>query len=209
MFIEVLPEHLPGHLETLSKSGILAPFYMAGGTGLALQLGHRRSVDLDFFTIAAFDPSGTAIKLTSIGHFIIESKSSGTLHGLFQNINLSFFIYPYPLLKDFHHFSGVAIADAIDIGCMKIDAISSRGSRKDFIDLYVICREIAPLNEMLIFFEKKYRGIEYNKMHILKSLIYFDDAEQEPMPLMLKAIEWDDVKEFFISQVKSTSKHWQ
>lgn len=209
MFIEVLPEHLPDHLETLSKSGILASFYLAGGTGLALQLGHRRSVDLDFFTFKAFDPSEIAIKLTSIGHFIIESKSSGTLHGLFQNIKLSFFCYPYPLLKDFHPFSGVSIADAVDIGCMKIDAISSRGSRKDFIDLYVICREIAPLHEMLGFFEKKYRGIEYNKMHILKSLIYFDDAEQEPMPLMLKSIEWDDVKNFFITQVKSISKHWQ
>lgn len=209
MFIEVLPGHVPGHLEALSQSDVLASFYMGGGTGLALQLGHRRSVDLDFFTQAPFEPSDLAAKIASIGHFTVESKSSGTLHGIFHNIKLSFFLYQYHLLKDFHHYLGVSIADPIDIGCMKIDAISSRGSRKDFIDLYVICNEIVPLYEMLRFFEMKYKGIEYNKVHILKSLVYFEEAEQEPVPQMLKRIEWDDVKRFFVNEVKSVSQQWQ
>lgn len=208
MFIEVLPENLPGHLETLSRSGILTPFYMAGGTGLALQLGHRRSVDLDFFTLNTFDSAHIAESLTSIGDFVINSKSPGTLHGMFHDIKLSFFEYPYPLLKNLHNCFGIPIADSIDIGCMKIDAISSRGSRKDFIDLYVICCEITTLHEMLGYFERKYQGIKYNKMHILKSLVYFTDAEQEPLPFILKNIKWDDVKKFFIEQVKSVSKHW-
>lgn len=209
MFIEVLPEQIPGHLETLSRSGALASFYMAGGTGLALQLGHRRSVDLYFFTKDPFDPSYLAAKIASIGHFSIESKSQGTLHGLFENIKLSFFNYPYPLLRDLHPFSGVSIADVIDIGCMKIDAISSRGSRKDFIDLYVIAIEIASLHEMLRFFEMKYKGIEYNKVHILKSLVYFIEAEEEPLPQMLKRIEWNDVKNFFVQQVKAVAEQWK
>lgn len=209
MFIEVLPEEIPGHLETLSRSGALAPFYMAGGTGLALQLGHRRSVDLDFFTRDPFDPSDLAAKIAAIGHFSIESKSEGTLHGLFHDIKLSFFNYPYPLLRDLHYFSGVSIADVIDIGCMKIDAISSRGSRKDFIDLYAISTEIVSLHEMLRFFEMKYKGIEYNKVHILKSLVYFIEAEEEPLPQMLKRIEWNEVKNFFVQQVKAVSEQWK
>lgn len=96
MFIEVLPGNLPGHLETLSRSGILTPFYMAGGTGLALQSGHRRSADLDFFTLNAFDPAYIAEKLSSVGNFIVDSKSPGTLHGQFHDIKLSYFDYPYP-----------------------------------------------------------------------------------------------------------------
>lgn len=208
MFIEVIPEEIQAHLETLSRSDVLTPFYMAGGTGLALQLGHRRSYDLDFFTTGEFEPSEVATRLGLLGHFVVQSKSSGTLHGLFNHIRLSFFAYPYPLLKELHRLSGISIADPVDIGCMEIDAISSRGSRKDFIDLYVICLEIASLEEMLGYFEKKYKGIEYKKLHILKSLIYFDDAEQEPMPLMLKSIEWVDVREFFSKQVRSILRRW-
>ncbi len=209
MFIEVLPDQVPGHLETLSRSGALTSFYMAGGTGLALQLGHRRSVDLDFFTKDPFDQSNLAAEIASIGHFSVESKSSGTLYGLFHDIKLSFFRYQYPLLKDLHHFLGVPIADAIDIGCMKIDAISSRGARKDFIDLYAICNEVVPLYEMFRSFDLKYKGIEYNKVHILKSLIYFDEAEQDPLPQMLRRIEWVEVKKFFVDQVKSVSRQWE
>ncbi|MFQ5456494.1 MAG: nucleotidyl transferase AbiEii/AbiGii toxin family protein [Nitrospirota bacterium] len=203
MFIEVLPEDVPSYLETISRSGILASFYMAGGTGLALQLGHRRSVDLDFFTKRPFDPSETAKKISYIGNFSIESKSQGTLHGLFHNVKLSLFHYSYSLLKNLHPFMGLQIADAIDIGCMKIDAISSRGYMRDFIDLYVICNEVVSLKELLVFFEKKYKGVSYNKVHIMKSLIYFEEAEQEPLPKMLKKIEWNDVKTFFIDHVKT------
>jgi len=209
MFIEVLPDHAPGYLETLSRSGVLTSFYMGGGTGLALQLGHRRSVDLDFFTNDPFDPSSLAAQIATIGPFSVESKSSGTLYGIFHDIKLSFFMYQYPLLKDVHHFLGFPIADAIDIGCMKIDAISSRGARKDFIDLYAICNEVVPLYEILRSFEMKYKGIEYNKVHILKSLIYFNEAEQEPAPQMLRRIEWDEVKKFFVNQVKSVSRQWE
>ena len=208
MFVEVLPEHVPLHLETLSRSKILEDFYMAGGTGLALQLGHRRSVDLDFFSLRDIAPSYIATKVASFGHFAVDSMSSGTLHGLFNGIKISFFNYPYPLIKDLHNFSGISIADPVDIGCMKIDAISSRGSCKDFIDLYFICNEIISLREMLEFFDQKYKGIEYNKVHILKSLVYFNEAEQEPTPLMLKRMVWDEVKEYFINQVKDISNEW-
>ena len=77
---------------------------------------------------------------------------------------------------------------------MKIDAISSRGSKKDFIDLYFLLEKYK-LEELIGFFEKKYSGIKYNKLHIFKSLVYFDDAENEPMPVMTQKAEWEKIKE--------------
>lgn len=94
------------------------------------------------------------------------------------------------------------MADSRDIGCMKIDAISSRGSKRDFIDLFFICQKIIPLEKLLRLFGKKYKSVSYNRMHILKSLSYFEDAEKEPMPKMIISINWEKVKPFFKKEVK-------
>jgi len=96
-------------------------------------------------------------------------------------------------------FGGIKIADEKDIACMKIDAISSRGSKKDFIDLYFLLEKYS-LPELISFFEKKYSAIEFNKLHILKSLTYFKDAEDEPMPIMIKNTNWADVKKKIIKE---------
>ena len=103
----------------------------------------------------------------------------------------------FPLLA----FSGVKLADERDIAAMKIDAISSRGSKKDFIDLYFLLEKY-PLKKLLEFFEKKYINIKYNKLHILKSLVYFEDAESEPMPVMIKKTDWAEVKDLIKKEVK-------
>ena len=89
------------------------------------------------------------------------------------------------------------VADIIDIACMKIDTISSRGAKRDFIDVYFIAKEIIPLKEIFEFFEKKYACINYNMMHIKKSLVFFDDAESDPTPQMLKPADWEEIKSFF------------
>ncbi len=78
---------------------------------------------------------------------------------------------------------------------MKLDAVSSRGSKKDFIDIYFLLQKYS-LNELLNIFQKKFSEIEYNKIHLLKSLAYFDDAEDEPMPKMIKKIDWEKIKKF-------------
>jgi len=93
-----------------------------------------------------------------------------------------------------------------DIGCMKIDAISTRGRKRDFIDLYFICQKYCPLEKLLIDFARKYRKTGYNLSHILKSLSYFVDAETDPMPKMLVRTSWNSIKDFFIKETKRVVK---
>lgn len=208
MFIEVLPKELPRHLETLSQGGLLQPFYLAGGTGAALQLGYRISVDLDFFSFKAFDPHILVQNIAQKGDFTGIEISPATLHGIFEETRMSFFHYPYPLIEVSTHAFGVEIASLPDIACMKIDAIASRGSRKDFIDLYVICQRIKPLSQLLRLFEQKYQGIKYNKVHILKAFCYFEEAEQEPLPRLLSPLAWEDVKDFFVTESQRITSQW-
>jgi hypothetical protein len=93
-------------------------------------------------------------------------------------------------------FAGVPVADLRDIACMKISAIASRGTKRDFIDLYLSARQFG-LNELLGLFQRKYVRTGYSRIHILKSLLFFDDAEKDPMPHMLVPLDWDAVKLFF------------
>jgi hypothetical protein len=94
-------------------------------------------------------------------------------------------------------------ADERDIAAMKIDAVSSRGSKKDFIDIYFLLEKYS-LSDLLEIFEKKYAAIKFNRVHILKSLSYFEDAESEPMPIMLKPISWEDVKKKIVAETNRT-----
>ena len=96
------------------------------------------------------------------------------------------------------------LADERDIAAMKLDAVSSRGSKKDFIDIYELLKKYT-LAELIDFFEKKYAGIRYNMLHILKSLIYFDDADGEPPPVMLRDADWDNIKQSIRQSVAAFS----
>ena len=115
---------------------------------------------------------------------------------------MSFLHYPYPLLFPTREFEALTVADPRDIACMKVDAIASRGSRRDFVDLYITAQTYG-LNEILAWFATKYAGAPYNRIHLLKSLTYFSDAEREPMPDLLIPLEWSTVTQFFFSQVPS------
>lgn len=191
------------HQETLSKETAIvlnkikdsvSEFYLAGGTALALLLGHRISVDLDFFCVENFSTREIAERLSKQGHLEISSESEGTLNGLLDGVKISFFKYPYKLLFPKKEYEGVYIADERDIAAMKILAISGRGSKKDFVDLFVLLKEYS-LEDILGFFDAKYKEYNYNILHILKSLIYFSDADLDPEPVYLKLISWDEVKE--------------
>ncbi len=97
------------------------------------------------------------------------------------------------------------MADIRDIGCMKLSAISSRGSKKDFVDIFFICQKTIAFEKLLEAFRKKYKDINYNILHILKSLIYFEDADKEPMSKMLIPVSWKEVKNFFEEEIKKIS----
>jgi len=180
--------------------------YLAGGTACALQLGHRISVGLDFFTPKEFDTKELIYSLKKIGKFKLEKQSWGTILGTLEGIKFNLFVYKYPVLFPFKSIFDVNILDLRDIAAMKIDAISTRGIKRDFIDLYFICQKGISLSKILSFYNRKYGALASNIIHIQKSLVYFIDAEATAMPKMLKKINWDDVKKYFEDEVKRLVK---
>jgi len=193
---ETIDADVEQSLRDLQQVPMLAPFYLAGGTGLALYLGHRRSVDLDFFLTEPFNEDSLIQKLQHLTGFGLASKESATIHATVRETKVSFITYEYPLLFPFQSFRGTNVADPREIGCMKISAIASRGTKRDFVDLYAVSQQFG-LKHLLEWFERKFSQTNYSKVHILKSLSYFDEAEKDPMPHMLVSLSWEEVKEFF------------
>lgn len=205
MFEQTINKQTKNSLAILNKTAFIKDFYLAGGTGLALQFGHRISLDLDFFSQKEFNPDFLMNELQKLGTFSLNSKEPGTLHGVFNKTRVSFLYYPYPLMSPLKSFLNIKLADFLDIACMKIDAISSRGEKKDFIDLYFVCQKL-PLNKVLDIFEQKYQKIDYNLSHVLKSLCYFEQAEKQVLPKMLTEVLWKKVKDFFIQEASNIQK---
>lgn len=201
MHPETLASETRHVLEKISEQNFIQDFYLVGGTALALYFGHRESIDLDFFSAQDFSLEKLKREISAIGRYQLTNEEIGTLDGMLDDVKLTFIRYEYPLLFPLIDFEGIKLADERDIACMKIDAVSSRGSKKDFIDLYFLLEKY-PLSELLSFFAQKYGHIEYNTLHLLKSLAYFDDAEEDVMPKMLKDGRWDVVKEKILEETK-------
>ena len=197
---EVITASTEGTLRALRDAHLLDCFYLAGGTGLALQFGHRLSRDLDFFAAELFDEDSLLQRLQALADFSLAAKSPHTLHATIQGSKVSFLGYAYPVLFPFAQFLQASVADPRDIACMKISAIASRGTKRDFVDLYVSAQRFG-LTNLLQWFDRKYAQTRHNKLHILKSLTFFDDAEKDPMPHMLVSLDWNEVKQFFRREV--------
>ena len=209
MFEEVLSKNAKQSLALLSKSKILKSAYLAGGTALALQLGHRYSYDLDFFSPQKFDEEILIRRITEVlPNFSLERKSWGTVLGYLRKTRFSLFFYDYPLLFKPNQLLGIDIANIKDIVPMKIAAIADRGTKRDFIDLYFIFAKtkILTLREALALYDKKFKALKQNKIHILKSLVYFEDAEKDKLPQMMQRVSWLSVKKFFISEQQKITK---
>lgn len=194
---EVIPASTETTLGVLRDARLLEDFYLAGGTGLALQFGHRLSLDLDFFAKEQFDEEMLLQRAQTLDRFALVAKAPYTLHATVQATKVSFLGYAYPVLFPVNRFLDVAVADPRDIACMKVSAIASRGTKRDFVDLY-LCVEQYGLKEILRIFNQKYSEARYSRIHILKSLTFFGDAEKDPMPHMLVQIDWDEVKQRFL-----------
>jgi len=199
---EVINQKTKRLLDDLVIKGVVDDFYLAGGTALSLQFGHRRSIDLDWFNAEKFNTRKLREQLLEIGGINVESEEENTLNLILSGVKLSFLRYHYQLLFPLINWQDAKLADWRDIACMKLDAISSRGSKKDFIDLYFTLKRIS-FDELWKLFEKKYKDIKFNKLHILKSINYFDDAEKEPAPMMLEEIDWEKIKKYFINLTKN------
>jgi len=185
---------------TLRKSG----YYLAGGTALAIYFGHRLSVDLDWFTSNEMgDALVWAQKLRNAGFdFTTHQTAPGTLHGSISNVRVTFLEFNYPLLKPPVLWKDMdcSLASLEDLACMKLSAIAQRGARKDFCDLYILGTEQFELKEMLNLYRRKFNIPDVS--HVLYGLVYFDDAENERMPKMLRDVKWTEIKKTIQSWVK-------
>lgn len=194
MYSNVIHENTRRVFEKIANQSYIGDFYLAGGTALAIQFGHRESIDLDWFSAENFSNDTIRDELGRLGIFKLENQEKGTMHGMLDDVRVSFLYYPYSQIYPFVIFQGIQLADERDIAAMKLDAASTRGSKKDFIDIYFLLQKYS-LKQLIEFFEKKFSHIAFNKLHILKSLCYFEDAQDEPMPIMLKHVEWKEVQE--------------
>lgn len=194
MFPQTLYPQTRQVLDRLVQNGVLADFgfYLAGGTGLALQLGHRKSIDLDFFTPDFPKRDLLLTRIRPLQPTVIQ-EAIGTLDTQIAAVKVSFLEYRYPQLRPFVPFAGTQVGSVADIGAMKLSAVSSRGSKKDLIDLYYLLKTHS-LKEQLGWFEKKFAGVQYQRIHLLKSFVFFDDADREPDPDMAEEVDWETVK---------------
>jgi len=177
----------------------LGNFYLAGGTALALQIGHRISTDLDWFSsislLLASEREQIRQALTLIGDPKIAAEEDGQLHVQFVGTDVSFLYQHHPLLFPTVAYQGLNLASPADIGLMKLAAVNSRGTRRDFVDLYCL-RETAPLEQLLELAKEKYADRPSFLAVTARALAYFEDAEQQPMPQMLQKVKWAEVRAY-------------
>ncbi len=193
----------PELLELLEKLMLVEEFTnfnLVGGTALALYDGHRFSIDIDLFGRSDVDAVKFTDLLKEYGDTILLSQSPKILIYKIDQIKVDFVDYNFELIEPLTIVDGIRLVSKKDIAAMKLNAIAGRGSKKDFIDVFQLLKQFR-LCEMLNFYSKKYpNGSEFM---VLKSLLYFDDAENEPDPIMMLKITWEEVKEKIVLEVRN------
>lgn len=189
-------------LKRLLSKDFLSEARLVGGTALALQYGHRMSVDLDFFGNINGDDIDLKEQLREVGTLSVIKESKNINVFLLDGIKVDFINYPYRWIDDAVQENSIVLASPQDIAAMKVNAIEGRGSKKDFIDLYFLLQHYS-LQELLDFYVKKYS--EYSLFRALMSLTYFEDAENQLMPKMFIDVAWEEIKDTIRKEVERIS----
>lgn len=195
MHTELLTEPQKRILPPLAEALVGTDYYLAGGTALTLRIGHRPSVDFDWFTPQLGDPEGLLRRLNAFHiAFTVLSVSVETVYLSIEAVQVSFIGYAYPLLQSTVLWPqiGLQLAGTDDIACMKLSAVASRGARKDFIDLHCLITRFRSLEEYLGLYRKKYQQRDLG--HVIRSLVYFADAEVEPEIETNPPLAWETLK---------------
>lgn len=166
-------------------------FVLVGGTSLALQLGHRISVDIDLFGNEEIEEVTFIHQLKKMGRVNVLKKSKNILITSVNGIKVDFVNYPYHWLEKPSIVDSIRLASTKDIAAMKLNAIAGRGSKKYFIDLYYLLTYFS-LDQLISFYLEKYP--DGSEFMVRKSLTYFDDAEHEETPILLDNISWQTIK---------------
>lgn len=197
------PEGMKNVFRSISTALSGSDFYLAGDTALALLEGHRVSVDLDLFSPSFDDPEVTQLTLEEAHpDAVTTSISPRTLYLEIQGTIVSLFGYSYPLVASLLRpdDSLLPLAGREDLVAMKLAAIASRGSRKDFIDLWLLMTRYWPLSECLDNYRRKFAARDIG--HVVRSLTYFDDADEEPPLRLLIDVDWEEIKGDLVRSVQ-------
>jgi len=206
MFHETISDEQLDVLKKLSEiREVSGTFYLAGGTALALRLGHRTSYDFDFFSGNKFNSGLYSNMIIKDFGGSISSLSDDTVNGIIKNINVSFLLYPYKLIRDPEKYNNLDLASLEDLTCMKCSAIMKRGTKRDFFDIYEILKIIQPL-EIKNYMLEKYKKNGNSFYHLTRSLFYFEDAENDIDPVSLNGTTWEKVKAYLTSNEKKITK---
>lgn len=191
-------------LKAISAQPEVKELRLVGGTALALQYGHRQSVDLDFFGKLPEDKDELIDVVRRVGDVTVLNRSKIILQMVVNQVKVDFVDYSrYPWIDEPILRDGFVLASDKDIAAMKINAIMGRGTRKDFIDLYVLLQHYS-LAQIMDFYRQKYP--EFSEYRALLSMTYFDDAEMQDMPLMFIKTPWEAMKTSIIQAVEAYQK---
>jgi predicted nucleotidyltransferase component of viral defense system len=199
LYTKTVSEELLELLNKIMIDDIFNDFVLVGGTALALQIGHRNSIDIDLFGNCEIDEDKFISKIVKFGEFEVLKRSKNILISSINKVKTDFVNYKYPLIDDIVLIDGIRFASKKDIVAMKLNAIVGRGTKKDFIDFFYLLNEFS-LNEIISFYEKKYN--DGSVFMAVKSLTYFSDADLQITPTMFdENFNWEHCKQKIIEEV--------
>jgi len=190
-------------LKRLQKIPALSEMRLAGGTSLALQIGHRKSIDIDLFGNIQGDEYTITKSLDNLGKVTTLKKSENITIFLIDHIKVDLVNYHYPWIEKPVEEDDLVLAGQNDIAAMKLAAITGRGTKKDFVDLFFLLQKFS-LKEMITFYNQKYK--DGSEFLVIKSLSYFDDADEDEDPVMLNPFDWIVAKNNIKNHLKTYLK---
>ena len=197
--LRTIEPHTLELLRALMQEAALSELRLVGGTALALQYGHRSSVDLDLFGKIDIDGYELQSILSKYGVLKVENETKILHQYYIDDIKVDVVNYPFEWISPIIEEDGIRLASPVDIAAMKVNAIEGRGTKKDFIDMYMLLQHYS-LKEIIAFYQQKYPN--YSIFRALRSLTYFEDAEDQFMPRMFIEDTWEDMKLYITNQVK-------
>ena len=200
LFTATVAPNTLGLLIELMHKPYLNGFNLVGGTALSMQIGHRISIDLDMLTTEAFDTNELKSKLEDdYSVFQVLQESQNTLITTINDIKVDFILFKYGFTYPIIIEKEIRLVNIKDIASVKLDAITGRGKKKDFFDLYFLLKKYT-LPELFDLYQEKYQHTTI--FHVIKSMVYFQDADKEPEPIIIdKKVVWTKVKRMLTEEV--------
>lgn len=202
LYKETTSPHTLELLSRLQKKDYLNGFYLAGGTALALQIGHRSSIDIDLFSNFGFNTGEVLENLSQDFDYTLFFSANNTLKGSINEIQVDILAHRYPYVSAPIIIDDITMLSIEDIIAMKLNAISVSGQRvKDFIDIYYML-DTYSIAEMVGFYKKKYAS--FNDVNVLKSLIWFEDIDHSAWPVLLKNpdLKWETIRKKIVKETQ-------